>query len=127
MFTSKSLTVTQRRIVWGVRIVLALAFLAAGSAKLSGAAQMIDVFEAIGVGQWFRYVTGAVETVAAVLLLVPATGFLGGLITLVTMTAAIGTHAFVIGGSFLPALILALLSAFVVWQLRPLSLPVLAP
>jgi putative oxidoreductase len=125
MFTSKSLTSTQRRLVWGVRIVLALAFFAAGSAKLAGAAPMVDVFEAIGAGQWFRYVTGAVETVAAVLLLVPATGFLGGLITLVTMTAAVGTHVFVIGGSFLPALVLALLSAFVVWQLRPLSLPAL--
>lgn len=122
MFSSSLLTPARRRIVWGVRIVLALAFFAAGSAKLAGAAQMVDVFEAIGAGQWFRYLTGFVEVVAAVLLLVPATGFLGGLITLVTMIAAVGTHAFVIGGSFLPALVLALLSAFVAWQLRPLAL-----
>ena len=123
MFSSRLLTPTQRRLVWGVRIVLALAFFAAGTAKLAGAAQMVDVFEAIGVGQWFRYMTGFVEVVAAVLLLVPATGFFGGLITLLTMIAAVGTHAFVIGGSFVPALVLALLSAFVAWQLRPLLHP----
>jgi len=111
---------TQRRIVWGVRIVLALAFGAAGIAKLAGAPQMVQVFEAIGFGQWFRYVTGAVEVVGAVLLLVPATGFLGGLLLTATMAGAVATHLVLIGGSPAPAVVLALLSAFVTWRLRPM-------
>ena len=122
MLTSRSLTTTQRRIVWGVRILLALAFAAAGFAKLAGVPQMVQVFDAVGVGQWFRYVTGAVEILGAVLLLVPATGFFGGLLLLATMLGAVATHLFVIGGSFLPALVLGLLSALVAWQLRPVSL-----
>ena len=52
---------TQNRIVWGVRILLALAFGAAGAAKLAGVPQMVATFEAIGIGQWFQYVTGGIE------------------------------------------------------------------
>ncbi|SDJ03067.1 DoxX family protein [Variovorax sp. OV700] len=110
---------TQRRIVWGVRILLALAFGAAGTAKLAGAPQMVQVFEAIGFGQWFRYVTGVVEVGGAVLLLVPATGFLGGLLMAVTMVFGVATHLVLIGGNPAPAMVLALLSAFVTWRLRP--------
>jgi putative oxidoreductase len=112
---------TQRRIVWGLRILLALAFGAAGIAKLSGVPQMVQVFDAIGFGQWFRYVTGVVELGGAVLLLVPATGFLGGLLMAVTMAFAVVTHLVLIGGSPAPAIVLALLSAFVTWRLRPVT------
>jgi putative oxidoreductase len=109
----------QRRIVWGVRIVLALAFGAAGAAKLAGLPQMVQVFDAIGAGQWFRYLTGLVEVGGAVLLLVPATGFLGGLLLAATMACAVATHLVLIGGNPAPAVVLALLSAFVAWRLRP--------
>ena len=49
-----------------LRILLALAFLAAGAAKVAGVPAMIQVFDALGLGQWFRYVTGVVEIVGAV-------------------------------------------------------------
>lgn len=111
----------QRRIVWGVRIVLALAFGAAGAAKLAGLPQMVQVFDAIGAGQWFRYLTGLVEVGGAVLLLVPVTGFLGGLLLAATMACAVATHLVLIGGNPAPAVVLALLSAFVAWRLRPVS------
>jgi len=107
------------RVVWGVRILLALAFAAAGSAKLAGVPQMVEVFSAIGAGQWFRYLTGAIEVVSAVLLLVPATGFIGGLLLTMTMIGAIATHLVLIGGSAIPALILGVLAAFVTWRQRP--------
>ena len=60
MTTSSLVSPTRRRIVWGVRVLLALAFGAAGAAKLAGAQQMVQVFDAIGFGQWFRYLTGLV-------------------------------------------------------------------
>ena len=119
MTYSTSSSPTQRRIVWGLRILLALAFGAAGAAKLAGAPQMVQVFEAIGFGQWFRYVTGVVEVGGAVLLLVPATGFLGALLMAATMAFAVVTHVVLIGGSPVPAIVLTLLSAFVTWRLRP--------
>jgi uncharacterized membrane protein YphA (DoxX/SURF4 family) len=119
MTVSSSLSPTQRRIVWGVRILLALAFAAAGLAKLAGVPQMIQVFDAIGMGQWFRYATGAVEVIGAVLILIPVTGFFGALLLTATMVGAVATHLVLIGGSSVPALVLGLLSAFVAWRLRP--------
>lgn len=109
----------QNRIVWGVRIFLALAMGAAGTAKLASLPQMVEIFNHIGLGQWFRSFTGAVEVVGAVLLLVPATGLLGALWVGGTMVGAVATHLFVIEGSPVPAMVLGLLCAFVVYQLRP--------
>jgi len=110
---------TDRRIVWTVRVLLALAFGAAGAAKLAGVAQMVQIFDLIGIGQWFRYVTGVVEVAGAVLLLIPSAGFFGGLLLCVTMVFAAATHLLVIGGSAVPAIVLAHLSAFVAYRLRP--------
>ncbi|NIC07158.1 DoxX family protein [Billgrantia bachuensis] len=119
MATTSSLSLAQRRIVWAVRILLALVFGAAGIAKLAGVPQMVEVFDAIGFGQWFRYVTGVVEITGAVLLLIPAFGFVGGLLLFATMVGGTATHLLLIGGSPVPALVLGLLSAFVAWRLRP--------
>lgn len=123
MTASSSLSPTQRRIVWGVRILLALAFGAAGAAKLAGVPQMVQVFDAIGAGQWFRYLTGAVEIVGAVLVLLPAAGFFGALLLAATMVGAVATHLVLIGGSPVPAVVLGLLSVFVAWRLRPAFRP----
>ncbi|MBT2335896.1 DoxX family protein [Variovorax paradoxus] len=119
MTSSSLVSPTRRRVVWGIRILLALVFGAAGIAKLAGVPQMVQAFEAIGFGQWFRYVTGVVELGGAVLLLVPATGFNGGLLLTATMACAVATHLVLVGGSPAPAVVLALLSAFVTWCLRP--------
>ena len=110
---------TKTRVTWGVRILLALAFGAAGISKLAGVPQMVAVFDAVGFGQWFRYLTGVVEIAGAVLILVPRTAFFGGLWLGGTMVGAVATHLLLIGGSPIPAIVLGLLCALVVYQLRP--------
>ena len=45
--------------LWTLQVLVALAFVAAGSGKLLGSADMIALFDAVGIGQWFRYVTGS--------------------------------------------------------------------
>jgi uncharacterized membrane protein YphA (DoxX/SURF4 family) len=112
----------QTRLIWGIRILLAVAFGAAGSAKLAGVPQMVAVFEAIGIGQWFRYLTGGIEVFGAVLLLVPATGFWAGLLLGGTMLGAVAAHLFVIPGSPVPAIVLGTLCAVLVFNLRPANL-----
>ena len=112
---------TNRRILWTVRLLLALAFGAAGAAKLAGAASMVQVFDLIGIGQWFRYVTGVVELAGAILMLVPRAGLLAGLLLFATMVCAVMTHLFVIGGNPVPAIVLAVLSGFVAYRLRPVG------
>lgn len=110
---------TRNRLVWGVRILLALAFGAAGASKLAGVAQMVAVFDTIGIGQWFRYLTGGIEVLGAVLMLVPATGLLAGLLLGGTMVGATISHLVVLPGSPVPAIVLGLLCAVVVWNTRP--------
>jgi hypothetical protein len=112
---------TNRRVLWTVRVVLALAFGAAGAAKLAGAAPMVQIFDLIGIGQWFRYLTGLVEVAGAILLLVPSTGFVGGSLLCLTMAFAVTTHLLVIGGNPVPAIVLAVLSGFVAYRLRPVG------
>ncbi|VFR32657.1 hypothetical protein ANK1_4209 [plant metagenome] len=103
---------------WGLRIFAAAAFLAAGGAKLVGVPMMVETFDHIGIGQWFRVVTGLVEVVGGVAILVPATAALGGLLLAITMLFAVLIHLFVIGGSAVPAIVLLAITATVFWLHR---------
>ena len=74
------------------KILLTLAFLGAGFAKLSGQEMMVATFDAVGLGQWFRYVTGAIEVGGAVALWVKGyTGWAAALLG-ATMVGAVLAH-----------------------------------
>ena len=95
--------------IWTLQIVSAALFLFAGTLKLSGAPMMVQVFDGVGLGQWFRYFTGTLEVISAVFLLVPSLARYGALALAATMVGAILTHLFIIGGS--PVVPIALLAA----------------
>jgi len=76
-------------VLWVAQIALAAMFLAAGGSKLAGAPAMVDLFAAIGFGQWFRYVTGVVEIIAAAALLIPSAASLGAVLLVTTMLGAV--------------------------------------
>lgn len=101
-----------------LRVLAAAAFLAAGGAKLAGVPMMVGIYEQIGIGQWFRTVTGVVEVAGAVGLLFPTTAGLGGLLLAVTMACGVMTHLFVIGGSAVPALVLMVITGAIAWLHR---------
>jgi putative oxidoreductase len=103
---------------WVLQGLLAAAFLAAGGAKLFGAAMMVQIFDQIGMGQWFRIVTGLVEVAGAVALLVPGFAALGAAWLGATMFFAVLTHFFVLHTSAAPAAILLGLNVLVVWLRR---------
>ncbi len=100
------------------KALLTLAFVAAGAAKLIGAEMMVATFDAIGWGQWFRYVTGVIEVGAAILLWVPGRQAIGAALLVATMICAIGFHLLVLGPSALPAAVLGLLAAYVLYVHR---------
>jgi putative oxidoreductase len=94
--------------VWTLTIVAAAMFLLAGTLKLIGLQVEVDMFNTLGLGQWFRYVTGALEVAGAVGLFVPALASVAALLLAAVMIGAIFTHLFVIGGS--PLIPIALLA-----------------
>ena len=93
-------------------------FLLAGSPKLLGDPAMVGLFDAIGIGQWFRYLTGLIEVGSAVALLVPSFAVFGALTLVPTMIGAVATHLFIVGGSPVLPAILLLGSGAVVWARR---------
>ena len=100
---------------WVVQFLLATVFLIVGTTKLAGAQLHVETFEKLGVGQWFRYFTGSVEVIGAIMIIVSRTVVVGAALLAATMIGAIDTHVFLIGGSPVPALLLLGLAALVVW------------
>jgi hypothetical protein len=74
MITTNALPAASRKgrliTLWILSGLVALAFIAAGGSKLAGAAAMIEVFDKVGLGQWFRYFTGLLEVAAGIGLLI---------------------------------------------------------
>src|ERR1700761_1825008 len=91
---------------WVLQDLAAFAFLAAGGSKLAAAPAMVEMFAKLGAGQWFRYLTGALEVIGAVALLVPRAAFYGAVLLAAVMVGAVVTHLAFLGGSPLPALVL---------------------
>ena len=104
--------------LWAGQIALAGMFLLAGGSKLLGAPAMVGLFDAIGIGQWFRYLTGLIEVGSAIALLVPSFAVFGALALVATMISAVATHLFIVGGSPAMPAVLLLGSVAVVWARR---------
>jgi putative oxidoreductase len=123
---SSSTGKTVNVVLWVLQIFAAGMFLMVGFLKLSGNAQMLGLFEAIGIGQWFRYLTGTLEVAGAFLLLIPRTSGLGALMLAGVMAGAVVTHVFIVGGSPLGAIILLVVTTVVSWGRRRRTMNVLA-
>ena len=113
-----------------LRVVVGLMFLVIAATKLIGTADTVEYFEAIGWGQWFRYLTGSLDLVGAVLLFVPRCTFYGAVVlissvgtaTVLSMTVLRGDPqwgdlAMVLQPLILTSLTVAL--AWLTWPLRP--------
>jgi putative oxidoreductase len=104
-------------VAWILQIAAAAMFLMAGGSKLAGAQPMVEMFEAIGVGQWFRYVTGTIEVVSALLLLMPSMAAIGAALLVCVMVGAIIAHLTILHTS--PAMpIVLLIICVIVFVLR---------
>ncbi|MEM1233297.1 MAG: DoxX family protein [Pseudomonadota bacterium] len=103
----------------GLKALLTLVFAFAAFGKLSGNPDMVAVFETIGFGQWFRYVAGIVEIVGVALFWVPRAQWIGAGLLVCTMACAVLFHIFVLGPSLVPALVLGILCAVVLYAHRP--------
>lgn len=104
--------------LWTLQVLVAAFLFFSAVMKLTGAEEMVALFDAIGVGQWFRYVTGSIQIIGTVLLVVPRLAPLGALVLASTMGGAVLTHLFVIGGSFLVPFVLFAALLGIAWARR---------
>jgi uncharacterized membrane protein YphA (DoxX/SURF4 family) len=111
---SKAVNIT----CWVLQGLAALAFLAAGGSKLAGAPAMVDVFARLGAGQWFRYLTGALEVIGAVGLVIPRAAFYGATLLGTVMVGAVVAHLAILGGNPTPAIVLLVIVGTVAYLRR---------
>ena len=111
----------QKYTLLAARILLTLAFGAASLFKLTGNDMMVAAFDTIGIGQWFRYAAALIELGSVVLLWVPGRQFIGAGLMVLTMTGAVLAHLLILGPSAVPAIVLGLLAAYVLYAYRAQS------
>jgi putative oxidoreductase len=102
--------------LWAIQILLGVFFLAAASVpKLAGEQTAVEMFDYIGLGQWFRYLVGILELAGGIGLLIPRLAGLAALGLAGVMVGATFTSVFVLHAglaSITPA-ILAVLAGLV--------------
>lgn len=104
--------------VWVLKIALAALFVLTAWAKLYGVPPMVEIFEKVGLGQWFRYFTGVLELLGAPLLLWPGTAAFGALLlTVVCIGAFLRNSSSSMRMRSTPFALAAILAA-IVWTYR---------
>lgn len=83
--------------LWVLQGLLALVFVYSGASKFSAHGMFwIELFAKIGIGQWFRYFTGSLEVICAILLLIPKTSPIAAALLACAMAGAILTDLFIL-------------------------------
>jgi putative oxidoreductase len=105
--------------LWILQILLAAAMLAAGILKLNGQPEMVLAFDKIGWGRWFLYVTGVLEVVGGIGLLIPRLVFYAALLIAAITGAAIIFCITSLGQSPLPAALFLAIACIIAYMRKP--------
>jgi len=99
------------------RLGLAVFFALVGYSKFDSdpGSEWVQIFEQIGVGQWLRYVTGAMQVGGAVLLLPRKTLTAGAAMLACTMAGAAFVDLFIMTSPIVIVPLLLLMIIIVVW------------
>lgn len=83
--------------LWILKIVVALLLAQTLFFKFTSAEESVWIFSQLGAEPWGRYLSGVIELIAAILILIPKTQIFGALLTLGAMSGAILGHVFFLG------------------------------
>jgi uncharacterized membrane protein YphA (DoxX/SURF4 family) len=104
---------------WAVAMLLALFFIQTGPGKLNPSPALVERFEGWGYSGGFARVVGIVETIGALIVLVPSLAAYGALLIATVMLGAIYTHLSTgIGGPETAAQMLVLAGALIALRAR---------
>jgi len=112
--TSRSKTIA----LWMLRILMAALFLFASYMKLTDNPMMVDEFNTIGLGQWFRYFTGALELAGGIAILVPSVSVFAALVLLAVDAGAFITQIAVLHGDWIHTVVIGAILASVIYLQR---------
>jgi uncharacterized membrane protein YphA (DoxX/SURF4 family) len=82
---------------WALRVAAAVILLQTLFFKFTGAPESVYIFSKIGLEPWGRIGSGVAELIAAILILIPPTTWLGAGLALAVMLGAIFSHLTVLG------------------------------
>ena len=105
--------------LWSLSVFAALAFMAAGGSKLAGVPAMIELFDKIGFGQWFRYFAGLLEVAAGIGLLISRYAFYAAVLLAIVMVGAFIAHVTVLGSSPAAPVVLFVLTGIIAYLRKP--------
>ena len=80
---------------------------------------MVHLFDKVGLGQWFRYVTGILEVAGGIGLLFSRYAFYAAMLLATVMTGAIIAHLTVLGTSPAAPVMLLILTGAIAWLRKP--------
>ncbi|MNK28886.1 hypothetical protein D3C87_472710 [compost metagenome] len=83
--------------LWILRLVAAVIMLQTLFFKFTGAPESVYIFSRLGMEPWGRFGTGALELIASILILIPRTSGIGGLLGLGLMGGALFFHVSSLG------------------------------
>jgi putative oxidoreductase len=120
---------------WAARGVAALILLQTLYFKFSASDESVYIFSTVGLEPWGRIGIGVLELVAAVLLLINATAWIGAVLAAGLMTGAIVMHLTMLGIEvkedggylFILAVVVLLCSLVVLWLNKERVMAILRP
>lgn len=109
--------------IWAARLIAAVIMLQTLYFKFTGAEESVYIFTTVGMEPLGRIGVGVMELIASLLIIIPATSWIGAGIGLGLMLGAMGMHLTILGievqgdGGYLffLALVVAICSAFILW------------
>jgi putative oxidoreductase len=104
--------------MWALRIVLGLAFILFALMKLSGREAMVAEFDAVGLGQWFRYFTAALELIGGIAVLIPGLSVFGAILILTVDLGALVAQVTVLHIDWVHTVVIAALIALLIYLQR---------
>ena len=84
-------------ILWILQLTVAVILFPAGFSKLASGAGDIQIFTALGMEPYGRYMIGIIECLSALAMLHPRQSAIGGLFATGVMCGALLAHSFVLG------------------------------
>jgi putative oxidoreductase len=117
-----SSTLTQSRgttiTLWVLRILIGAMFILAGVMKLTSQPMMVTEFDQVGLGQWFRYVTGALELLGGIAVLVPRYSSLGAILLFLIDLGAFIAQVTVLHADWIHTIVIGLIIGALIYLQR---------